>query len=538
MALNKWDKQHLINLGLTQRHIDEIFNTAAKEAAAIGVSLDDFNPDKPFSFADYPETKARIEKLVKSLQNNVETVIVNGTRSGWTLANNKNNVLCDRVFGDNKYKLTREQERKYYNNNDKALEAFIKRKTAGLNLSDRVWTYADQFKNEIEMGLDLGIRNGLSAVEMARDLKKYLREPDRLFRRVRDEDGKLQLSKAAKAYNPGAGHYRSSYKNSMRLARTENNIAYRTSDHERWQQLDFVVGIEIRLSNNHTLNGQPFTDICDLLQGKYPKDFKFTGWHPQCRCHAVSVLKTQEELVVDTQKILNGEEPDTESVNTIKDVPGNFKKWTTDNKDRIEAAEQHGTLPYFMKDNKAKINKILKTSSIIYNSVDELPERLKKQLIEYTTNTAYEVNYYLRNGEFSEGIWKEIKEKVPDIINGLDEIFKTTKLESGVYYRGLSFSKFREFSYENFMSNIKIGEEFMDKAYMSSSSSFDVVKNAYINKNGVIFNIKGKALSIQSVSEVKGEQEFLFNRNTKFTVKSINKKEQFTEIILEEKDIR
>ncbi|MCL1932834.1 MAG: hypothetical protein FWF53_03330 [Candidatus Azobacteroides sp.] len=355
MALNKWDKQHLLNLGLTQKQIDKIFDTAVKEAAAIGVSLHDFNIDKPFSFSDYPQTKARIDKLLKSLQNNIEKIIVNGVRSEWTLANNKNNVLCDFVFGDNKYKLTKEQERKYYSNNDKALEAFTQRKTNGLKLSSRVWNYTEQFKDEIETGLDLGIRNGLPAAEMARELKQYLREPYRLFRRVMDEHGQLHLSRAAKKYHPGTGVYRSSYKNAMRLARTENNMAYRTSDHERWQQLDFVVGIEIRLSNNHTLNGKPFTDICDELQGKYPKDFKFTGWHPQCRCHAISILKTPEELAKDNERILNGEEPGNESVNSVKDIPDNFKKWVAENADRIEKANSNGTLPYFLTDNQKMI---------------------------------------------------------------------------------------------------------------------------------------------------------------------------------------
>ncbi|MDR0682643.1 MAG: hypothetical protein LBG15_12490, partial [Dysgonamonadaceae bacterium] len=279
---NKYDKQHLRNLGLTEKQIEKIYDTAIKEAAAIGVSIHDFDPDKPFSFSDYPQTKARIEKLLKSLQKNTETVIVNGVRSGWALANNKNNALCDRVFGDNKYKLTKEQERRYYSNNDKARKAFLERKAAGLNLSDRVWNYTDQFKSEIEMGIDLGLRDGLPAAEIARDLKQYLKAPDKLFRRVRDEHGQLHLSKAAKAYHPGAGVYRSSFKNARRLAVTETNMAYRTSDHTRWQQLDFVVGIEVRLSNNHTLNGKPFTDICDDLKGKYPKTFKFTGWHPLC----------------------------------------------------------------------------------------------------------------------------------------------------------------------------------------------------------------------------------------------------------------
>jgi hypothetical protein len=367
---NKYDVQHLRNLGLTEKQIEKIYDLAVKEAAAIGASIHDFNPDKPFSFADYPQTKARIDKLVKQLPQKVETVIVNGARSEWTLANDKNNALCDLVFGNNKSKLTREQERKYYSNNDKALDAFLKRKTAGLNLSDRVWKYTDQFKTEIEMGLDLGLRDGVSAAEMARELKQYLQYPDKLFRRVRDEHGQLHLSKAAKEFHPGQGVYRSSYKNAMRLARTENNMAYRTADHERWQQLDFVVGIEIRLSNNHTLNGRAFTDICDDLQGKYPKDFKFTGWHPACRCHAVSILKTPDELMQENEDIMDGKEPDTHSANEVKEIPDNFKKWIADNKDRITRAEREGTLPYFIKDN-------YKDGSVDNGFARELGKRIK-----------------------------------------------------------------------------------------------------------------------------------------------------------------
>jgi hypothetical protein len=88
------------------------------------------------------------------------------------------------------------------------------------------------------------------------------------------------------------------------------------------------------------------------LKGKYPKEFKFTGWHPQCRCLAIPILKTPEELMQENEAILEGEEPDKHSVNEVKDVPENFKKWVTANKGRIERAEKRGTLPYFLKDNK------------------------------------------------------------------------------------------------------------------------------------------------------------------------------------------
>lgn len=137
------------------------------------------------------------------------------------------------------------------------------------------------------------------------------------------------------------------YSNAMRLARTETNMAYRTSDHTRWQQLDFVVGIEIRTSNNH-----PIADICDELAGRYPKDFKFTGWHPQCRCHAVSILKTPEEMEADNERIMNGEDLNGESINTVRDMPNNFKDWVKENDSRIAMSNARGTLPYFLNDNR------------------------------------------------------------------------------------------------------------------------------------------------------------------------------------------
>ena len=61
----------------------------------------------------------------------------------------------------------------------------------------------EAFKNEIELGLDVGIRNGMSAAEMSRDLRDWLRYPDMLFRRVRDEHGDLRLSQRASMFHPG-----------------------------------------------------------------------------------------------------------------------------------------------------------------------------------------------------------------------------------------------------------------------------------------------------------------------------------------------
>ena len=381
------------NIAAIERQIDEIFNTVAREAAALGASISSVNPDRLFSFDDYPQTKDRLNKLLQGLNKKLQASIVNGIRSGWTLSNNKNNELSRQVFGDNVGKLSQQAYRRYFSTNDDARKAFEERKTNGLKISDRVWNYTTGFKDEIELGLDVSIRNGMSADDMTKELRQYLKYPDKLFRRVRDEHGNLQLSKAAAAFHPGQGVYRSSYKNARRLAATETNMAYRTSDHLRWQQADYVVGIRVVLSNNHTLlgrDGKPhrFTDICDELsapldftpeemKGLYPKDFKFVGWHPHCRCHALSVLKTPEEMKEDTKRILAGEETTNESVNKVTDVPQEFKSWLTDNAERSKRVY---STPYFVTDNMKYIPKKLWTaygSKLPYPSFAEYEEAMK-----------------------------------------------------------------------------------------------------------------------------------------------------------------
>ena len=151
--IDKHDRTHYNNLSRYAQQIEAVYLSAVNEAAAIGALVTDFNPDRLFSFSDYPVTRKRIERLLESLRNGLQSVIVNGIQSEWTLANNKNNELCKQVFGKAFGHLTKEQEKRYLSTNETARDAFLKRKTAGLRLSDRVWNYTNQFKEEIELGL-------------------------------------------------------------------------------------------------------------------------------------------------------------------------------------------------------------------------------------------------------------------------------------------------------------------------------------------------------------------------------------------------
>ena len=336
--MNKHDKRHQQQVNNYAAKIDRIYRQAMTEFGLLagngGVIL---SADKVFDFDNYPKLKKQADKIIADMTNEIETVITNGIKLEWALSNDKNDILCNKALGGIKNSLSDQQQlKKYYNNNEKALQAFKSRQAAGLGLSERVWNYTNQFKKEIELGLDLGLGDGVSAARMADELKQYVTYPDKLFRCIRDKHGQLNMPN-------GAGVYRSSYKNALRLTRTETNMAYHTADFIRWQELDFIVGIEIQLSNNH-----PIADICDELKGKYPKDFKFVGWHPQCRCHAVPIFKTPEEFTADNERIMNGEELNGESVNRVDDVPQQFKQWTTDNEKRLTTAK---SIPYFLSDN-------------------------------------------------------------------------------------------------------------------------------------------------------------------------------------------
>jgi hypothetical protein len=345
IPFNEFERLHQKNTLTWLRRVKSAYEEAITEVL-IGIENINFRGDV-FKVADFPKLKGKIDNAVKRLQPRVYGLTVNGIKSSWELSNLKNDQFVDvRLANRNPNKKVREI---LFDPNEKGLQSFIKRKERGLNLSDRVWKHVEPFKVELEAGLGLGISEGKGAREMAKDMKKYLNDPDRLFRRVRDAEGKLQLSKAAKEYNPGQGVYRSSFKNALRLTRTENNIAYRTADHERWQNLPFVTGIEVKLSAAH-----PKFDICDPLAAEYPKDFKFTGWHPQCICYAVPKMMNDEEYDKLEDAILFGD-GEVEASNQVEKLPASFTKYMKENGDRIAGYKNE---PYFIRDNPQYVDEL------------------------------------------------------------------------------------------------------------------------------------------------------------------------------------
>lgn len=352
--LRGFDAEHYAATERYARQIERLYNTACDEFARIGAGIEE--TEAVFSFDKLPKTRKQAQGILTRLVGKMEAVITTGTKAEWLAACKKNDAFIAAILRT--AKLTKEEVEQYQSRNLEALRTFQRRKVEGLGLSERVWRYAGELKDAMELGIDVALGEGKSAQELSRDLRSYLQEPHRLYRRVRDKGGNLRLSKAAKLYHPGQGVYRSSAKNAQRLARTEVNMAYRESEFLRWQKLDFVVGLRVMLSNNHTTTNSkgekiPLVDICDELWGDYPKTFKFTGWHPQCRCFVVPILSDYDEYNQDRANRLKAivrkaKYESLPSRRTITDVPAKFREYIDSIKERAKGWK---SMPYYIRDN-------------------------------------------------------------------------------------------------------------------------------------------------------------------------------------------
>ena len=346
-SIQGWDMRHYRETEAYAQAVQSLYDKATlaiTRAAARGK----IDPDTPFSFDMYPSVQKEMQRITEQLAERVTVVIETGSKKQWLFACDKNDAFLSSIMDTSK--LSKSRLKKMQDRNLDALAAFQGRKVDGMNLSQRVWKYVGQYKDQLENALDVGLGEGRSADELSRDVRQNLRDPNRLFRRVRDKRGNLILSKRAAAFHPGRGVYRSSYKNAMRLTRSEINMAYRESDWQRWQSLDFVVGFEIHRSNHEPLCK---CDTCAKLVGRYPKTFKFKGWHPQCMCYATPILMDEETFdeneLGDLKAALRGTTyKHQQAKNAVSDVPDGFKAWV---KDHVEAQKGWASTPYFIKDN-------------------------------------------------------------------------------------------------------------------------------------------------------------------------------------------
>lgn len=326
MPNNNCENRLLSLISSQEWYLDRLYAEYSRQFASIF---------REFGGKVYKYHQKELDKVLNKFHDDLEKTFAEQISNSFSISNLCNDDRTKDYLKD--LEVSSEQKATFLKSNPNAVASFLSRKQSGLNLSDRVWKLTNQTEAALLNGLESGIFDGRPAADMARDLKRYLKEPDQRFRRVRNANGKLVLSNPAKNYNPGQGVYRSSYKNALRLTRNEINIAYRTNDFERRKNMPWVMGQRIRLSASH-----PRFDICDSLIGTYPKEFKFTGFHPNCLCISDSLLLPREKF----KDYLAGGSIDQRHL--IKSVPKNALDYLNANADKINNWKSK---PYFLKDN-------------------------------------------------------------------------------------------------------------------------------------------------------------------------------------------
>ena len=357
--------------------LQKLYDKLIKELTkATQNSVHAVSPDELYTIAKActPTEKERVQALLDAYSSTLGSLIKQGiTRAVLLSANIQQKALSA---------YTRMQGKEVDDWRESTAKAFINsrmKRDGGLNLSDRVWNYTQQTKAEFELAmsqaLENGIKQGISAESLGRQIRQYLNNPDMMYRRyhlkkamadgtkrdvvewrrrVIDEQGKVRFVKEDLAH-VGTGVYRSARQNALRLTITETNMAYNYANCERWSSEPYVLGIRIRTSANH-----PEKDICDELAGDYPKDFMWRGWHPRCRCSMSSILidRNSEEWKY-LRSLPEKDYRAYKSPNLVPNVPEKFSKWCERNADKLDLAREKGKLPYFVRDNQKVVGDLL-----------------------------------------------------------------------------------------------------------------------------------------------------------------------------------
>lgn len=318
------------------RLVEKIFNTASDDLTRLAWHYRQSRPmyRQSWFFARNRALKGQVDLTLKQIHSQIMEISKAGARDGWELANQKNDAIVKTYTQGLSVPpgLAKTMGRINYG----ALDMYAQRAVKGMDLSKRVWSYVNMSRAQLEQYLGSGVLTGKSAAAISRDVRQALKNPTALFRRVRDADGNLALSRPARAYNPGRGVYRSAYQNALRMVQTEVNMAFRACDFQRRQSLPMVLGQVVKLSSAH-----PEYDMCDPLAGEYPKGFYFSGWHPRCICYSTSKMMKKEDF---KQYLKTGEFPKVPQVDTI---PKSAEQWVKDNADRLKGEGS----PYWIRDN-------------------------------------------------------------------------------------------------------------------------------------------------------------------------------------------
>ncbi len=167
--------------------------------------------------------------------------------------------------------------------NTDAVNAVLAWKPGGLAFSDRVWDITWSTQKQIMSAIQKGVVQGTSAADLARDIRKFLVQPETL------------RGKKLAALEPGVGVYRSSYKNALRLASTELNRAFNEATVRYAQRKTWIAGFIWRAGSY-----EPCEELCAPNVDKFfdKDEAPLLPAHPHCFMEGTNVNVCGELLAV------------------------------------------------------------------------------------------------------------------------------------------------------------------------------------------------------------------------------------------------
>lgn len=363
---SKQQKEQLNNLfAVYNKRLGRLYSDYVKKLTSLGYGEDVLEDDALFNFDNFPQLKARLNDIFNDYYQNSLLCYKSGITDGVALAYNHDEMVIGgySVLTDKAIRVARDTAAVTYISNR------LKTKN-GLNLAQTVWNYCQQTKSEFEMAMSNtiadGIKKGSSAEEIGKSIRKYLNDPDMMYRRYhtikvqkngkkkdvvtwrrrRIIDGKVRFIEEP-LEKVGMGVYRSARKNALRVARTEINSAYHKARNERWQNEPFVIGQYIHVSPQHNID-----DICNDLEGRYPKDYVWISWHPQCICTSDPITIQGEEKKEFYKRLMAGEDMSNYvSPFAVLTMPEKYNQYIKDNSEAIVKAGMRGKLAWHLQDN-------------------------------------------------------------------------------------------------------------------------------------------------------------------------------------------
>jgi hypothetical protein len=227
--------------------------------------------------------RRRINTIVtRSMRNSINVALEDMIKSSRLVLSDRK-VLLGTAFFDKFGNLHRWNPKKqlypasmWAGINYEALDFLKKYRPHGLTLSQELWNITWVTQRNLMNRIGVAVVTGEKTATLARDIENLLGVAE----------GRKLTTRGKLSVLPGRGIYRDSYKNAMRVARTELSRAYIEGQHRYIAVKPWIIGVIHRIGGP-----SPCEECQDLVGTFYPKgEYSEIPVHPHCMCYEEQVI--------------------------------------------------------------------------------------------------------------------------------------------------------------------------------------------------------------------------------------------------------